>query len=138
MKIQAKQKNMRSVNMSVPVDGVVTIDANGQVEVSDKAAALLLTNPRDWGKVETAAKHTKITKPKTTKDDEGKDEGNAETEPTPAEVVEAIKAMNREELAEFAKASDYPESIIEKLNVEGKEKAFSTWVVKMYQDSLNK
>lgn len=126
MKIQAKQKNMRSVNMSVPVDGVVTIDANGQVEVSDKAAALLLTNPRDWGKVETAAKHTKITKP------------NAETEPTPAEVVEAIKAMSREELAEFAKASDYPESIIEKLNVEGKEKAFSTWVVKMYQDSLNK
>ena len=52
--------------------------------------------------------------------------------------VEAIKAMSREELAEFAKASDYPESIIEKLNVEGKEKAFSTWVVKMYQDSLNK
>lgn len=138
MKIQAKQKNMRSVNMSVPVDGVVTIDANGQVEVSDKAAALLLTNPRDWGKVETAAKHTKITKAKTTKGDGKKGEDNAETEPTPAEVVEAIKAMNREELVEFAKASDYPESIIEKLNVEGKEKAFSTWVVKMYQDSLNK
>jgi len=48
MKIKAKNPNIASMKLIVPIDGLITIDANGEVEVSTQCALCLVKNTNDW------------------------------------------------------------------------------------------
>ena len=48
MRIKSKNSNIASMKLIVPVDGIITIDENGEVEVSTACAELLVNNTNDW------------------------------------------------------------------------------------------
>jgi len=48
MKIQAINKNIKSMKLSVPVDGLIEIDENGMAEVSSKCGKMLIEGTNDW------------------------------------------------------------------------------------------
>ena len=48
MKIKAKNPNIASMKLIVPIDGLITIDAKGETEVSTQCALCLVKNTNDW------------------------------------------------------------------------------------------
>lgn len=58
MKIKAKSRNIASMKLIVPIDGLITIDAEGVAEVSPKCAVLLVNNTNDWQYEGAAPKNT--------------------------------------------------------------------------------
>lgn len=72
MKIKAKNQNVASMELIVPVDGRISIDANGVADVSAKCAAALVKGTNDW---EYA---TKKANAPTVQDDEDEEEDDNE------------------------------------------------------------
>lgn len=90
MKIKAKNpKAVAGVRLIVPVDGLIAIDSEGAVEVSDACAEILVNQTSDWEYAE----------PK--KESEVKDEEPAEEE---QEEVEQEEPTEREKFEEELKS----------------------------------
>ena len=144
MKIQAKNKNIKSMKLSVPVDGLIEIDANGIVEVSEECGRMLIEGTNDWEKF-GEGKDTKNGKkgsekaPASVKKEEGKEEGD-EGQLSDKEAIEALQQLSLADCIETAKAAGYPEKEWEKLskNEKSAEKLMRTYLVKKYKDSMKK
>lgn len=142
MKIQAKNKNIKSMKLSVPVDGLIEIDANGIVEVSEECGRMLIEGTNDWEKF-GEGKDTKDGKkgsekaPASGKKEEGKGEGD-EGQLSDKEAIEALQQLSLADCIETAKAAGYPEKEWEKLskNEKSAEKLMRTYLVKKYKDSI--
>ena len=142
MKIQAKNKNIKSMKLSVPVDGLIEIDANGIVEVSEECGRMLIEGTNDWEKF-GEGKDTKNGKkgsekaPASGKKEECKEEGD-EGQLSDKEAIEALQQLSLADCIETAKAAGYPEKEWEKLskNEKSAEKLMRTYLVKKYKDSI--
>lgn len=89
VKIQTKNAKVFSSNLIMPEDGMVEIDANGIVEVSDTCAEIMCTCTSDWERVEVNAD--------TDTDDDGGDDKRAELEAKVKKAtVDELKAMCEE------------------------------------------
>lgn len=89
VKIQTKNAKVFSSNLIMPEDGMVEIDANGIVEVSDTCAEIMCTCTSDWERVEVNAD--------TDDDDDAGDDKRAELEAKVKKAtVDELKAMCEE------------------------------------------
>ena len=96
MQIQSTQAQFYGAKINLPIAGVVAIDANGMVEVSEAVAAILLTSSNDW------------VDPNATPDAEEIDAINAEEGAegvTPEQMIAAIDSMPMDELLEFCETT---------------------------------
>ena len=111
VKIKAKKDSVKNSKLIVPFDGLITIDGNGTVEVSEKCAEQLLTIEDDWEKVcETA------------------DEQNDET--TAEDFEKKVKGMTVAELQDMCKEAGLPEEEWEGL----KKKELVSYVVEKFNN----
>jgi 4'-phosphopantetheinyl transferase EntD len=114
MKIQAKNPNVKSMNLIVPIDGLITIDDKGMVDVTAKCAVELVKNTNDWsyvGKVaesvEKASEADKVT------------ESIVESEEKEEEIVlteESLATLTIKSLREMCAEAGYDESEYKKYN----------------------
>ena len=85
MKLKTNNTALHGSRLTVPIDGTIQIDRNGEINVSEACAAQLLTLP-DWIAVSKEAPK----KEAPAADPEGAD--------SDAEVIAAIRSMSLEEM----------------------------------------
>ena len=90
MKIKTKNSSNNSSKLIVPLDGLITIDANGIADVSAKCAVILVTGTNDW---EYLTKNSEIEQ--TSNDND---------------ILEVkLNSMKLDELKQMAKEGELPE-----------------------------
>lgn len=115
VKIKAKNETVRNMNLIVPIDGMITIDVNGEVEVSDACAENLVTCTNDWVRTDKVA----------TKE--------VENENSERELLEKrVKKANVKELLEICKEMEFDEDEYGKLS----KKNLQKYIMDQY-DSLD-
>jgi len=123
MKIKAKNQNVVSMELIVPVDGRISIDDNGVAEVSPKCAAALVKGTNDW---DYAKKATAV-------QDEEEEDGDNGDEPSERERFEAhLDTLTLAQMKEYAKEGDMPEDEYEKLN---SKKLMKAYLLKKYDEA---
>lgn len=121
MKIKAKNQNVASMELIVPVDGRISIDANGVAEVSAKCAAALVKGTNDWDYAKKA----------TAQDDEEEDDN--EDEASDREKFEAhLDTLTLAQMKDLAKEGEMPEEEYEKLN---SKKLMKAYLLKKYDEA---
>ena len=142
MKIKAINKDVKSMKLIVPVDGLIDIDANGVAEVSPNCGKMLIEGTNDW---------KEYSEGKDTEKDEKEAEQAAETtenggedvtdkQPTDEEVVEGLEKLSLEECINMAKEAGYPQKEWEKLskNEKAAENLMRKYLIKKYKDASKK
>ena len=128
MKIKAKNQNIASMKLIVPIDGLITIDANGEAEVSPKCAVLLVSNTNDWQYVGKAAKE--VTEDHDEKDDA---EGTENVEKSERELLEEkVKTAKIAELKEMCVEAEFPEDEWKNLS----KVLLSAYILKKYDEAI--
>jgi|LSPY01.1.fsa_nt_gi hypothetical protein len=123
MKIKAKNQNVHSMELIVPVDGRISIDANGVAEVSAKCAAALVKGTNDW---DYAKKATAV------QDDEEEEDDN-EGEATDRDKFAAhLDTLTLAQMKDLAKEGEMPEEEYEKLN---SKKLMKAYLLKKYDEA---
>lgn len=137
MKIQAKNQDIKSMKLSVPVDGLIEIDENGIAEVSEKCGMMLILGTSDWKEFK-AGKGTGDTEKDGEQDAEDVDE--AKKPSTDKEIIEGLNKMPLEACIATAKEAGYPETEWGKLikNEKAAEKLMQKYLVRKYKDSVKK
>ena len=122
MKIKAKNQNVASMELIVPVDGRISIDANGVAEVSPKCAAVLVKGTNDWDYVKKA---------NASQDDEEEDDDNEGA--SDREKFEAhLDTLTLAQMKDLAKEGEMPEEEYEKLN---SKKLMKAYLLKKYDEA---
>ena len=134
MKIQAKNKSIKSMKLCVPFDGVITIDEKGVADVSAKCAEELVKKTNDWeyvGKApveaekpakeeEKPAEAEKETAEKETEEpvEESEEEAEEEEEDDAEEEIiqESLELLKVDELRAMCKEGNYPKKEWKDLN----------------------
>lgn len=127
MKIKAKNPKISSMKLIVPIDGEISIDANGVTDVSPKCAIALVTGTNDWNyasKVKDAV-------------DEATEEGETEEddveEADEREELEAkLKTMSMAELKAMATEGEFPVEEWEKI---GSKKLLAAYLLQKYDEA---
>ena len=128
MKIKAKNQNIASMKLIVPIDGLITIDANGEAEVSPKCAVLLVNNTNDWQYVGKAAKE--VTEGHDEEDDA---EGTENVEKSERELLEEkVKTAKIAELKEMCVEAEFPEDEWKSLS----KALLSAYILKKYDEAI--
>ena len=128
MKIKAKNQNIASMKLIVPIDGLITIDANGEAEVSPKCAVLLVNNTNDWQYVGKAAKE--VTEGH---DEEDDNEGTENVEKSERELLEEkVKTAKIAELKEMCVEAEFPEEEWKNLS----KALLSAYILKKYDEAI--
>lgn len=128
MKIKAKNQNIASMKLIVPIDGLITIDANGEAEVSPKCAVLLVSNTNDWQYVGKAVKE--VTEDHDEKDDA---EGTENVEKSERELLEEkVKTAKIAELKEMCVEAEFPENEWKNLS----KALLSAYILKKYDEAI--
>ena len=128
MKIKAKNQNIASMKLIVPIDGLITIDANGEAEVSPKCAVLLVSNTNDWQYVGKAAKE--VTEGHDEEDDA---EGTENVEKSERELLEEkVKTAKIAELKEMCVEAEFPEDEWKSLS----KALLSAYILKKYDEAI--
>lgn len=113
MKLKTNNTALHGSRLTVPVDGTIQIDRNGEINVSEACAAQLLTLP-DWIVVSKEA-------PK-------KEAPAADSD---AEVIAAIRSMSMEEMLAAAAEAGYPAEEYSKYKKNSK--LMAAYLVKKYK-----
>lgn len=113
MKLKTNNTALHGSRLTVPVDGTIQIDRNGEINVSEACAAQLLTLP-DWIAVSKEA-------PK-------KEAPAADPD---AEVIAAIRSMSMEEMLAAAAEAGYPAEEYSKYKKNSK--LMAAYLVKKYK-----
>lgn len=113
MKLKTNNTALHGSRLTVPVDGTIQIDRNGEINVSEACAAQLLTLP-DWIVVSKEA-------PK-------KEAPAADPD---AEVIAAIRSMSMEEMLAAAAEAGYPAEEYSKYKKNSK--LMAAYLVKKYK-----
>lgn len=150
MKIKAKNSDIKSMKLSVPLDGIIEIDANGVAEVSTKCGKMLIEGTNDWKELKDDKEDSDETKvdEQGSKDGEQGDtdtteeneDGKEDEQPTDEEIIEGLKKLSLEDCIATAKEAGYPEKEWKKLskNEKAAEKMMRNYLVKKYKESVKK
>ena len=116
MKIHATKPTIKSMNLIVPVDGLITIDDKGYADVSAKCATILVKGTSDWEFVGGAKEDSKPAAEETEQKPEDaiveepeKEQEEADNEED-ALKEEDLEAMTVAQLQEWCKEAGFPES----------------------------
>lgn len=118
MKLKTNNTALHGSRLTVPVDGTIQIDRNGEINVSEACAAQLLTLP-DWIAVSKGApeKEAPAATPEVADPD--------------AEVIAAIRSMSMEEMLGAAAEAGYPAEEYSKYKKNSK--LMAAYLVKKYK-----
>lgn len=111
MKLKTNNTALHGSRLTVPVDGTIQIDRNGEINVSEACAAQLLTLP-DWIAV-------------------SKEAPALEAADSDAEVIAAIRSMSMEEMLGAAAEAGYPAKEYSKYKKNSK--LMAAYLVKKYK-----
>jgi len=101
MKIKTKNSSNNSSKLIVPLDGLITIDANGIADVSAKCAVILVTGTNDWEYL------TKNSGTEQTSNDDNSETEQVSNDNDNLEVK--LNSMKLDELKQMAKEGELPE-----------------------------
>lgn len=139
MKIVAKNKNIKSMQLNVPIDGCIEINENGIAEVSRSCGEMLINGTLDWKEFSDEEDTDESAK----EPEQGNNDGNQESEKdsdavSNEEIIEGLKKLSLEECIATAKEANYPEKEWEKLakNEKAAEKLMRQYLVKKFKESL--
>nr|DAL73326.1 MAG TPA: hypothetical protein [Caudoviricetes sp.] len=116
MKLKTNNTALHGSRLTVPVDGTIQIDRNGEINVSEACAAQLLTLP-DWIVVSKEAPKNEAPAPEVADPD--------------AEVIAAIRSMSMEEMLAAAAEAGYPAEEYSKYKKNSK--LMAAYLVKKYK-----
>lgn len=132
-KIKAIDPTIKGMSLCVPVDGIISIDANGVAVVSDKAAKILIEGTNDW---EMYAEGKGTEKAEKAGEQAPNDAEQApETATEDDEVIDGIKNMNLQELITMAEEAGYDKAEWEKFTNKTEKSAvklMSAYLIKKY------
>jgi hypothetical protein len=126
MKIKAKNPKISSMKLIVPIDGEISIDANGVTDVSPKCAIALVTGTNDWNyasKVKNA-----VNEATEEEGDEEEDEVANERE----ELEAKLKTMSMAELKAMATEGEFPVEEWEKIT---SKKLLAAYLLQKYDEA---
>jgi hypothetical protein len=127
MKIKAKNPKISSMKLIVPIDGEISIDANGVTDVSPKCAIALVTGTNDWNyasKVKDAVNEAT---------EEGETEEDDVEEADEREELEAkLKTMSMAELKAMATEGEFPVEEWEKIS---SKKLLAAYLLQKYDEA---
>ena len=142
MKIKAINKDVKSMKLIVPVDGLIDIDANGVAEVSPNCGKMLIEGTNDWKEYSEGKDTEKDEKEaeQAAETTENGDEDATDKQPTDEEVVEGLEKLSLEECINMAKEAGYPQKEWEKLskNEKAAENLMRKYLIKKYKDASKK
>ena len=120
MKLKTSNASLYGSRLTVPVDGTIQIDHNGEINVSEACARHLLTLP-EWAVVGKAAKEEEapVAEP-------AEDQDKA--------IIDQIRAMSLEEMLETAAEAEYPEDEYKKFKKNAK--LMAAYLVKKYKAAV--
>ena len=142
MKIKAINKDVKSMKLSVPVDGLIDIDANGIAEVSPNCGKMLIEGTNDWKEYsegEDTGKDEK-SEEQAAETHEQASEESSEKQPTDEEVIEGLEKLSLKECVNMATEAGYPKKEWEKLakNEKAAENLMRKYLVKKFKDASKK
>jgi hypothetical protein len=127
MKIKAKNPKISSMKLIVPIDGEISIDANGVTDVSPKCAIALVTGTNDWN---YASKVKNVVEEVT---EEGETEEDDVEEVNEREELEAkLKTMSMSELKAMATEGEFPVEEWEKIS---SKKLLAAYLLQKYDEA---
>lgn len=121
MKIKAKKSNVASMELIVPVDGRISIDANGVAEVSPKCAAMLVKGTNDWEYYK---------KPSVEEEEEEEVETKEATDRD--KFISHLDTLTLAQMKDLAKEGEMPEEEFEKIN---SKKLMKSYLLKKYDEA---
>lgn len=139
MKIVAKNKNIKSMQLNVPIDGCIEIDENGIAEVSRSCGEMLIKGTLDWKEFSDKEDTDENEKePEQGNNDGNQGSGEDSDAVSNEEIIEGLKKLSLEECIATAKEANYPEKEWEKLakNEKAAEKLMRQYLVKKFKESL--
>ena len=115
VQIKAKNETVRKMNLIMPEDGMVEINAEGIAEVSEKCAEIMTTCTSDWERVDVITEHNK--------ENENSDDNNDNDEEDERAQLEAkVKKATIEELKTICKEMEFDEDEYGKLSKKNLQK----------------
>lgn len=121
MKIKAKKSNVASMELIVPVDGRISIDANGVAEVSPKCAAMLVKGTNDWEYYK-----------KPSVEEEEEDEVETKEVTDRDKFISHLDTLTLAQMKDLAKEGEMPEEEFEKIN---SKKLMKSYLLKKYDEA---
>ena len=120
MKLKTSNASLYGSRLTVPVDGTIQIDHNGEINVSEACARHLLTLP-EWAVVGKAAKEEEAPAAEPAEDQD-------------KAIIDQIRAMSLEEMLETAAEAEYPEDEYKKFKKIAK--LMAAYLVKKYKAAV--
>lgn len=120
MKLKTSNASLYGSRLTVPVDGTIQIDRNGEINVSEVCARHLLTLP-EWLAVGEAVKEDAAPAAETAEDQD-------------KAIIDQIRAMSLEEMLETAAEAEYPEDEYKKFKKNSK--LMAAYLVKKYKAAV--
>lgn len=120
MKLKTSNASLYGSRLTVPVDGTIQIDRNGEINVSEVCARHLLTLP-EWLAVGEGVKENAAPAAETAEDQD-------------KAIIGQIRAMSLEEMLETAAEAEYPEDEYKKFKKNSK--LMAAYLVKKYKAAV--
>lgn len=120
MKLKTSNASLYGSRLTVPVDGTIQIDRNGEINVSEVCARHLLTLP-EWLAVGEGVKKDAAPAAETAEDQD-------------KAIIDQIRAMSLEEMLETAAEAEYPEDEYKKFKKNSK--LMAAYLVKKYKAAV--
>lgn len=120
MKLKTSNASLYGSRLTVPVDGTIQIDHNGEINVSEACARHLLTLP-EWAVVDKVAKEEEAPAAEPAEDQD-------------KAIIDQIRAMSLEEMLETAAEAEYPEDEYKKFKKNAK--LMAAYLVKKYKAAV--
>lgn len=120
MKLKTSNASLYGSRLTVPVDGTIQIDRNGEINVSEVCARHLLTLP-EWLAVGEGVKEDAALAAETAEDQD-------------KAIIDQIRAMSLEEMLETAAEAEYPEDEYKKFKKNSK--LMAAYLVKKYKAAV--
>lgn len=120
MKLKTSNASLYGSRLTVPVDGTIQIDRNGEINVSEACAHHLLTLP-EWAVVGKATKEDEVPAAEPAEDQD-------------KTIIDQIRAMSLEEMLETAAEAEYPEDEYKKFKKNAK--LMAAYLVKKYKAAV--
>lgn len=120
MKLKTSNASLYGSRLTVPVDGTIQIDHNGEINVSEVCARHLLTLP-EWLAVGEGTKEDAAPAAETAEDQD-------------KAIIDQIRAMSLEEMLETAAEAEYPEDEYKKFKKNSK--LMAAYLVKKYKAAV--
>ena len=120
MKLKTSNASLYGSRLTVPVDGTIQIDRNGEINVSEVCARHLLTLP-EWLAVGEGVKEDAAPAAETAEDQD-------------KAIIDQIRSMSLEEMLETAAEAEYPEDEYKKFKKNSK--LMAAYLVKKYKAAV--